>query len=186
MKISGRLQVCATQSNCISTSSIKSLDKYGLPWIIPTNEDPEDSWKTLVANVKADSVMKVVDVDNERHYLRAEAKSMVPISGTDDVEFFLPYLSDRMIFYRSNSREVVKAGPQLVIGDAGSHKNRLERIRVASKFTEMAATTGENQKYLEDFKNLNFFEQQQYLSMPSDVNFLDNDVPAESNIMKDE
>ena len=45
----GRLQVCAAQSNCISTSSIKSLDKYGSPLIIPSSIDPEMAWKTLTA-----------------------------------------------------------------------------------------------------------------------------------------
>jgi hypothetical protein len=38
--------------------------------------------------------------------------------------------------------------------------------------------TKENNKYLEDFESLNFFEKQKILSAPADINFLDNEVES--------
>ena len=127
--------------------------------------------------MKDDSVLKLKSLDESTHYLRAEAPSVVPPTGIDDVEFLMPYPDDRNIFYRSNSRDVIMAGPQIVVGDNGAHIKRIDRIKKRAGLVDMAATTNENQKYLEDFENLNFFEKQQLLSKPSDVNFLNNDVP---------
>ena len=71
------------------------------------------------------------------------------------------------------------AGPQIVVNDSGSNKSRLERIKKKSNLVEIRTIDKEDQKYLEDFESMNFFAKQQFLSQPSDVNFLDNEVPEE-------
>jgi hypothetical protein len=133
----------------------------------------------LVEVTKAESGITVKEIDEQKHYLRAEAKSVVPPTGIDDIELFMPYPSDRRIFYRSNSRDLVMAGPQ-VIGDGGFQKKRLDDLRSRAKLNEMGESTVEDSRYLKDFQNLNFIQKQQLLSQPADVNFLDNKVPDEN------
>ena len=58
------------------------------------------------------------DVNDDKLYMRAEAKSAVPPSGIDDIELFVNEL-DHIITYRSNSRDVVMAGAS-VVPDSGS------------------------------------------------------------------
>jgi uncharacterized protein (DUF1499 family) len=109
--------------------------------------------------VKSDGKLSIKSIDENLHYMRAEGNSVVPPAGIDDVEFFMPFPQDRKIFYRyseiiystyspfslyltffslsslssltfsSNSRDVVALGPQSVVGDAGSNRNRLERVK---------------------------------------------------------
>ena len=100
----------------------------------------------------------------------------MPPTGIDDIELFMPFPSDRKIFYRSNSREVVMAGPQ-IIGDGGVQKKRLDSIRSRAKLNVMGESNDEDTKYLKKFEGLNFISKMQILSQPSDVNFLDNAVP---------
>lgn len=173
----GRLKECSPQSNCISTSSIKSLDKYGSPFKVPDDTDPEMAWLNLKKALEADSVFKKITADDSKHYIRAEATSLFPPTGIDDVEFLMPEPKERTIFFRSNSRDVIKAGQQFKIGDSSSHKNRLDRIKRAAGLQQVDTISNEEQRYLQDFENMNFFEKQQYLSRPADINFLDNEVP---------
>lgn len=175
---SDRLQICAAQSNCISTSNVKSLDKYSAPWIIPSQiNDPEVGWLNLIAVIKNDKSLIVKEINSNEHYLRAEAKSSYPPTGTDDVEFLMPYPSDRTIFYRSNSRDVISAGPQIVLSDSSTHRSRLEKIRTKSNLEILGDVNDEEEKYLKDFEKLNFFQKMNILSQPADINFLDNEVP---------
>jgi hypothetical protein len=112
----------------------------------------------------------------QTHYLRAEGKSVVPPTGIDDIELFMPFPSDRKVFYRSNSREIIMAGPQ-IISDGDFQKKRLDSIRSRAKLNVMGESIDEDTKYLKDFEDLNFFSKMQILSQPADVNFLDNKVP---------
>ena len=173
----GRLKVCAPQSNCISTSSINSLDKYGPPFTIPEGTDPERAWTKLKNTIENDSVLKTKVVDDSLHYIRAEAPSVFPPTSIDDVEFLMPVPSDMKIFYRSNSRDLIKAGQQFQVSDSGTHKKRLDRVQSGAGLGTMEEVTNDAAKYLEDFNNMNFFEKQQFLSKPADINFLDNKVP---------
>jgi len=140
--------------------------------------EPDVAWDNLVVSLRRDSSLKVQNLEATPRYIRVEAKSAVPPNGIDDIEIYLPSLEDRTIFYRSNSREVIIAGPQIVVSDGGSHKNRLEKIRRTAGLVEMGSNV-ESQNYISDFENLNFFEKQKVLSEPSDINFIDNDVPSQ-------
>ncbi|CAN0120481.1 unnamed protein product [Discosporangium mesarthrocarpum] len=71
--------------------------------------------------------MKMSVVDDEALYIRSFAPSAVPPDGFDELEFLLKP-SDGLVFFRSRSRKVVKAGP-VVVGDGGSNKIRMEKIR---------------------------------------------------------
>lgn len=173
----GRLKVCPSQSNCISTSSINSLDKYGPPFTIPEGTDPEKAWIRLKEAVENDSVLKTKVVDDSLHYIRAEAPSVFPPTSVDDVEFLMPTPSDMKIFYRSNSRDLIRAGQQFQLSDSGTQKKRLDRVQRAAGLGVMEQVTTDEAQYLEDFNNMNFFQKQKFLSNPADINFLDNKVP---------
>lgn len=175
----GRLKVCSSQSNCISTSSINSLDKYGPPFTIPEGTDPETAWARLKKTVENDSVLKTKVVDDSLHYLRAEAPSVFPPTSIDDVEFLMPIPSDMKIFYRSNSRDLIRAGQQFQVSDSGTHKKRLDRVQRGAGLGTMEQVTTDEAQYLEDFNSMNFFEKQKFLSKPADINFLDNKVPQD-------
>jgi uncharacterized protein (DUF1499 family) len=167
-----RLLPCKSKSNCISTSSIKSLDKYSTPWAFEIDSDA--MYDDLINAIKADSYLKLVESDPESKYLHATAKSAVPPSGTDDVEFLVND-KDKIVTYRSNSRDVLFAGTQ-VIGDGGSNKNRLESIKKRIKTID-----NENQAeifaYEKEYGKLTIFEKMSMASQPNDINFLDNSVP---------
>eukprot|EP01041_Mallomonas_annulata_P003538 gene3538-7037_t len=177
----GSLLTCKAQSNCISTSSIKSVDKYSRPWTI-NSDDPDIAWANLKKAVRSSFDLKLVDEDDDNHYIRAEAKSAIPPLGIDDVEFVLN-TRDKIVTYRSNSRELVYAGTQL-IGDGGSNRNRLESVRRKLGWQEMGVAVEETE-YLKQMENTNFFQRIQMASQPSEVNFLDDSVPAQSEGLTD-
>jgi uncharacterized protein (DUF1499 family) len=169
---------CLQESNCISSSSISSFDKYGIPWESDRNEAVDVLWNRLKNAVKSDQLLKIVESDDEKHYLRAEARSAVPLTGTDDVEFLL-IPKDDFITYRSNSRELVRAGLSIV-GDGGSHRNRLENVRRRAQLVEMNQNKDELE-YMRENENLNFFQRMQRASLPNDINFIDNSTPLDSD-----
>lgn len=170
--VGGRLLPCPAEGNCISTASIRSLDKYGPPWVYAGGAD--QAWRALKEELARNKLLTVVEIDEGRRYARVEARSAIPPSGTDDVEFLL-LPADSLIAYRSNSRENI-AG----VGDGGSHLNRLQTVRTRIGVTEMGADYG-----------LDFGRQKEQLSLfntlrsgfgfnantPDDINFLDNSVP---------
>jgi len=168
----GRLLPCKSESNCISSSSIKSYEKYGRPWSFAG--EPEAQFEKLVRTIQSDPYLRLVDNDPAARYVRAEAKSAVPPSGVDDVEFLINGV-DRIITYRSNSRELVRAGTQ-VVGDAGSNRNRLEGIKRKLGVSEMEMDT-ETEAYLKETSSLGFLQQMKMMSEPSEINFVDNSVP---------
>lgn len=82
-----RLQLCAKDSNCISTSSVstwhneyclslfikhtyffsqvKSLEKYGTPWEISETTDPESAWKSLTKAIADESGVVVREINEQ-------------------------------------------------------------------------------------------------------------------------
>jgi len=175
----GRLLVCKSKSNCISSSSITSLDgKYGIPWKF--TKEPKDEYNELLNIIKSNKLLKLIDNNNDLLYIHVEAKSSIPIGGIDDIEFLINPL-DKIITYRSNSRELVFAGTD-PIPDGGSNKNRLEEIKRSLNVQEMSLTFDEydeDMKYIKDFDNMNIISKMQILSQPSSINFEDNSVPDE-------
>jgi uncharacterized protein (DUF1499 family) len=173
-----RLLPCKSKSNCISSSSISSLDHYGKPWAFES-KDGDAEYQQLVGVLESitDFPLNVVDKDATKRYVRVETRSAVPLMGTDDIEFLVNSL-DNIITYRSNSREVIMAGPEN-IGDGGSNRNRLEVIRRKLGVEEMAlaATYDEKDLYQEQDK-LGLFGRMNAASMPNEINFLDNTVPS--------
>jgi uncharacterized protein (DUF1499 family) len=176
--VDGRLKVCPSSGNCLSTASIRSIDKYARPWVY--ERDTEAQWTAIKSELATNPLFRVVDTQDALHYIRAEARSAVV--GTDDLELLL-LPADQLVTFRSNSREVVKVGAS-VVGDGGSHLNRLKSIRNHLKLREMG---------VED-DNEQFFQMQQQASFlntlksgfgytsnkPDDINFLDNSVPGDA------
>lgn len=174
-----RLQPCPTEGNCISTASVRSIEHYARPWELPESVTVEQAWTSLKNELASNKLFKVVDTRDEDKYVRAEAKSAVPPTGIDDVEFLI-LSADRLVTFRSNSREVVRAGG--VVGDGGSHANRLQTIRNHLKLREMGAYD-ENELMVEQ-EQTSFFGKLKsgfgYTSnKPADINFLDNSVPTQ-------
>ncbi len=165
----GSLLTCKTKANCLSTSSVKSLERFSPPWLY--DGDVESVYNNLLKVLQNDQLFKVVDTIPS-NYIRAEAKSAVPIGGTDDIEFLFND-KDKIITYRSNSREVVAAGPE-ILGDGGSHKNRLESIKRKINL-KSSDQNEEMEEYMQEFETkYNFIQKLQMASQPNDINFLDN------------
>jgi uncharacterized protein (DUF1499 family) len=101
----GRLLECRAKSNCISTSSVKSVEKYSRPWEWK-DLGVDEEYEEVLGAVRSMQYIKIVEADKERHYIHATAKSAFPPSSLDDVEFLLNPL-DKIITYRSNSRYAI-------------------------------------------------------------------------------
>ena len=171
----GSLLKCKTFSNCISSSSIQSIDKYGRPWAFSSDKSGEEEFGDIKKVLQSEEYMKIADVDNDKLYIRATAKSAVPPSGTDDIEFLVNDL-DHIITYRSNSREIVMAGTNNV-PDGGSNRNRLAMVQRALGVKEMSLSTDVDAYF---YSKPDFFTYQQQANKPSAINFIDNSVPSGS------
>lgn len=147
----GRLAACPNQGNCLSTSSIRSLDKFSSPWTFEnTGDSIDEAWSKLVKIIKEDPLLKLEELDNEKFYLRATAKSAIPPTGLDDLEFLLRP-EDKIATYRTASREAVYVGPVL-LGDGGANQNRLDKLRYQLKWDVVGAGPVEQQKGLDRLK----------------------------------
>lgn len=171
----GRLLPCKQLSNCISSSSVNSIDKFGNPWEFGSQgKDGLTEFKDI-KDIISDmpETYTLVDSNEENLYLHATAKSVVPPNSIDDIEFLINPL-DKIITYRSNSREVIVAANS-VLSDNGSNKNRLQSIKRKLGVKEMGTIS---EQY--DLEKPNFFRYQQAASLPNEINFIDNSVPGVS------
>jgi len=169
-----RLLPCKTLSNCFSTSSISSIEKYLPPWTF--SDSPTEEYEKLLKIINDDKYLQLSESDTQKLYIHATAKSAVPPTGIDDLEFLINS-NDKIITYRSNSRDLLMAGVQLV-GDGGSNRNRLESIKRKLGVTDMGSSK-EVDTYMKQVSNYGFFKQMQEASQPSEINFIDNSVPNE-------
>ena len=169
----GRLLVCKPLSNCLSTSSITSIDKYSAPWTF--SGDAREEFNKLLDVISSDKYLTVAEADIDKLYIHAEAKSAVPPTGVDDLEFLINSV-DSIITYRSNSRDLVMTGTQ-ALSDGGSNKNRMESIRRKLGVSEMRLMSTEAEDYIRSEERRGLLGQMQQASMPSEVNFLDNSTP---------
>lgn len=168
----GRLLPCKAISNCISTSSVNSVEKYSRPWEFDKPADEE--FAQIIQVLETDPYLKIAEKDPANYYVRAEAKSATPPTGTDDIELLLNS-KDNIITYRSNSREVIMAGTQL-IGDGGSNRNRLTSIQRKLNVREMGMNDDVEQ-YIRKTDQLGFLQRIAAASQPNEINFVDNSVP---------
>jgi len=181
----GRLLPCQRESNCYSTSSIKDVERYTRPWTF--TGDADDAWNTLKHAIKTTENLKIVEIDDIKRYIHAVAKSAIPPSGIDDIEFLMSTTnpSDKLVMYRTNSRELIRipglSGTQ-VVPDGGSQKNRLDAIKrhLGNEWTEMGLDhdNQELQLYLNKMNSKDFFQKNfGYMrNDASEINFLDNSV----------
>lgn len=121
---------CKASENCISTTSVQSASKYASPWVYNT-QDVNEAFLQVVKAVESEGSMKVVEIDNNKHYVRAEGPSKVPPGAIDDVEFLLtPKEEDSLVFFRTGSRQSVFVYPvQQPLPDGGTLKKRLDTIQ---------------------------------------------------------
>ena len=181
----GRLLPCKSKSNCFSTSSISSLEHYAKPWTFSKDGDQEYQEIVKVLESIKEFPLTVVDQDASKRYVRAETRSAIPPTGTDDIEFLVNGL-DNIITVRTNSREVVMAGPEN-IGDGGSNKNRLEVIRRKLGLEEMGVAASYDEKDLyQEQEKMGLFGRMNAASQPNDINFLDNSVPTKPSVVSSE
>ena len=179
----GRLLQCAARSNCVSTSSIKSVEKYARPWSFEGSA--EEAFDRLVSTAKQTDTLRVEEADKAAGYVHLTAKSSVPPTGVDDVEFLIN-AQDKLITFRSNSREVAFAGPQQ-LGDRGSNRNRLVQLQRKLGLKDMGdygSEYFENQSSGLPFDGLlpsaNLFKYQSMANEPDAINFMDNKPVEES------
>ena len=182
-----RLLPCKSKSNCFSSSSISSLDHYAKPWSFDSKDGDQEYQEIVkVLGSITEFPLTVVDKDASKRYVRAETRSAIPPTGIDDIEFLVNGL-DNIITIRSNSREVVMAGPEN-IGDGGSNKNRLDVIRRKLGLEEMGVAASYDEKDLyQAQEKLGLFGRMNAASQPNDINFLDNSVgPAAASTSSEE
>lgn len=172
--VKGRLLKCKTQSNCISSTSVNSVEKYGRPWEYSTTAD--DVFNRISTLIQTDKSLdlKLVEQDKTQNYIRAEGKSAFPPNGVDDVEFQVKD-ADKIVSYRSNSRDAIKAGTQL-IPDGGANKNRMMTMRKKLALREMDMSD-ETEQFIKREENLLYFQRLRENSLPNEINFIDNSVP---------
>ncbi|KAF6002207.1 hypothetical protein F1559_002550 [Cyanidiococcus yangmingshanensis] len=122
------LAKCAAEDNCISSTAVGNPSKYGPPWsYAKATADPGEAWSSLEAAVRAEPGLEVQKV--QKYYLYATGPSVFPPGGVDDIEFLMRPM-DEVVLYRSSSRKVTYVYPFLQpLGDFGTNKARLERIR---------------------------------------------------------
>ena len=170
----GRVQACKPRSNCISSSSIQSITQYGRPWVFEGSAS--DEFDKIISAAKSTEFVKIADESRDQLYIHLTAKSALPPTGIDDLEFLINP-ADKLITYRSNSREVVFAGTQQV-GDAGSHKNRLAGLQRKLGVKDMGDYADELFDNSRDFgyalPSANFFNYQKMANQPDEINFEDN------------
>jgi uncharacterized protein (DUF1499 family) len=168
----GRLLKCRVKSNCVSTSSINSVDKYSAPWEFPSSS--EDEFQAIINAVQSDPYLNLIEADGGKLYVHAEAKSAFPPNGIDDLEFLINP-RDKLITYRSNSRTLVSAGTEIV-GDGGSNKNRLLSMQRRLGVQQMGMND-DLQQLLKSNDKRNFLDRLRIASQPNEINFIDNSVP---------
>lgn len=104
-----------------------------------TNTHPtsiNEAFLQLVKAVESEGSLKIVEIDNEQHYLRAEAPSKV--GSCDDLEIILAP-EDSLAFFRTASRQSVFVYPvQQPLPDGGTLKKRLDSIQKALKWDSVA------------------------------------------------
>jgi uncharacterized protein (DUF1499 family) len=176
-----RLLKCKDASNCVSSSSFASLEHYGKPWQYNDNISADEEFeliKNAIKTVDKNNInrrMTIVDENKERHYIRAETRSALVVNSKDDVEFLINSI-DKIITYRTNSREVVMAGPQ-VVSDGGSHRNRLALLKANLGVIEMGESN-ESRTFMEKESKMNMIDKMKRDSTPNEINFIDNSVPT--------
>eukprot|EP01038_Epipyxis_sp_PR26KG_P004798 gene4798-6725_t len=171
----GRLMRCKPKSNCISSTSVNSLEKYGRPWEFSTTSS--EMFNRLMNVIKSDSGLQIVESDLNSLYIRAEGKSTFPPNGIDDVEFLINDV-DKIVAYRSNSREIISAGSEIVT-DGGNNRNRMNNLKSKLGLREMGLST-EDEEFIKAKEKSLFFQRLREASKPSEINFIDNSVPETS------
>lgn len=167
--VDGRLLKCDPKSNCISTSSISSVEKYSAPWEF--GKSAEEEFDEVVNVLQSDPTIKIVEADKSKYYIHAEATTSLPTYGIDDVEVLLNP-DEKVITYRSNSRQVVRIGSD-VLSDGGTNKNRLINLQKQLGLKAMGEQEELLDKIFGDKKQLYFFDQFHLSAEPDEVNFLD-------------
>jgi len=135
----GRLAGCAADEACIASSAVNNPSKFAPPWA-PSGSSPESTdapraWRSLIAAVQDQSDLSIVERDDERYYVRAQAPSVVNgLDCVDDVEFLLRVdgaESAPRALFRSATRQSVFVYPlQQPVNNQKSHFQRLEAIRL--------------------------------------------------------
>jgi uncharacterized protein (DUF1499 family) len=182
----GRLLPCPSRSNCISTSSVKSVEKYSRPWTFKVS--PEEMFAQVLSATKSIEFLTIDEQDKEKFYIHLTAKSAVPPTSLDDIEFLINP-SEKFITFRSNSREVVMAGTQQ-LGDGGSNKNRLQQIQRKLGVKEIGVEeydsgyfefNGSGLPFDGLLPSTNFFKYQSRANDPAEINFLDTKTGVAEN-----
>jgi len=138
----GRLEKCRGDVPCVSTSSVGSPGKFGAPWTFsPETNDFDTAWESLKGAVETNELEgKIVELEESAsmpyYYMRAEFPGF--IRGIDDLEFKL-VKEDKLVTYRSSSREAIFVYPIQTPVDGGRNRARLLNIRNKLGWVEDAA-----------------------------------------------
>lgn len=141
----GRLRQCSANSNCLSTSSVNSPQHFSPPWSFKSagaderisERDVRVSWSLLNDVLASTPGLTIVERDEAKLYIRAEATSAVPPSSIDDIEFALRR-DDGLVTYKSETRDTVFVYPvQRPLGCNDCHKKRLLDLRARLNWDDL-------------------------------------------------
>jgi uncharacterized protein (DUF1499 family) len=118
-----QIRPCSTSdkaSNCVSTASVKNLDKYSPPWEFQCT--PDEAFARLKGVIVSDQDLSVVEVDEDARYIKAKASRNNGLAS-DELDFVVRGNGDNVVVFRS---EEIK-GPG--ISDFGAIRAKLESLR---------------------------------------------------------
>ena len=138
----GRLNGCAADAQCISSSAVQNPSKFSPPWspsdVSPEAKDIPRAWRALVSAIEDQEGLQIVERRDEDKYLRATAVSEVPKEGVDDVEFRLLEETPPLALFRSATRQSLYVYPlQQPVPNQKSHADRLQQIRTRLGWEEL-------------------------------------------------
>ncbi|CAM9515886.1 unnamed protein product [Chrysoparadoxa australica] len=138
-----RLFKCRSSENCVSTSSVKSPDKFASPWNYgPQTTSSSEAYDALVSAIKAMPGAQLRDLSPGLLYLRVAFPSTVPPGSEDIVEFVLR-AEDNVVLFRSATRDSVFVYPlQQPLSDQNSNRERLEQIRTGLGWASLSYGDG--------------------------------------------
>jgi uncharacterized protein (DUF1499 family) len=149
-----RIEACTTTSstagsntNCVSTASIKQVDMFMLPWTWPESISVNEVLSRFKGIIASDQTLSLIESktihdttksnnnNNDYYYYRIQAARNV---CTDEIELLLNS-NEHIITFRSKQI----SGPDN-ISDFGSNRRRLEDIRHALKIVTIMGNNNDN------------------------------------------
>lgn len=118
------IQACGTaekSQNCVSTSSVKNLDKYSPPWTYQCS--PDEAFARLKGVIASEPELSIIELEKSARYIKVSAPRGL---ASDEIEFVVRGNGDNVVTFRS--QEINGPG----VSDFGAMRSRLDSLRKKS------------------------------------------------------